>query len=536
MSDKLVQVTAKTIVAAQPTYTPQSGTLISQSPVTAEANLPSITTSVENITVVSSVSNMGEEVLPNPSFFVRGIDSYKPTDTIRLRYGKFQTNQTTTLDTFNRRVDFRRTISDLQVTNDSYVSFTINNVQIDPLTTSDVLRVSFTRPFAHTVAETDTTLLEVTKVITDLSTLSDTTRYFDFGKSLSETAATTDVFDRVVNFNVEFVSLIDATDDFFGEANIDDDQIALVGKSVIDWIASSETTVFVVGNNPVDAISALDQPIFNASTVQSDSGVVQDQTLLNSGKNVSSTGTTSELVTQESGKNIVDATVTSELFSNSVFKQLLDPLIAQETFLAQTAKLVQDGFVLSDVLTAVWQAQVQLQSAAVSSELTQFNVGSTITDQTVSADQLSYSATIPLSDAFTTADVLSTLSGFNRDFVSSVVVTDDFLGLANIDDDQTATVGKSVADSSTTTDQARLSPTKVLTSAFAGSDNFLITTVNKVVETPVSGTDTIEFFLFTSRFFDETLSANDSGFINNQSYFASSYVEPGYVGTNINFS
>lgn len=536
MSDKIVQVTAQTIVAGEPTTTPQTGNLISQSSVTGQANTTSITTNVENITIVSNVSNMGEEVRPNPSLFKRASDYYAAADTIRLTYRAAKADTARPQDTLSRQADFKRTISDLQVTNDSYKVFVVNTTKVDQLSALEVLRVSFTKPFAHTVTETDTTLLTVTKVTTDLTTLSDSAKYFDFGKNVPETATTTDVFNRVVNFNTSFSEIIDATDDFFGEANIDDDQFAQVGKSLVDWIASSETTVFVVGNNQADTVTTLDQPIFGTSTQQSDSSFIQDQTLLKPGKTVSSTGTTSELVTQESGKNIVDPTITSELFSNSVFKQLLDPLISQEAFSAQTSKLVEDGFALSDVLTAVWQAQIQLQSAAVSSDLIELNVGSAVTDQTVGADQLSYSAAKPIIDTTTATDVLSALSGFNRDFVSSVVATDDFLGLANIDDDQTATVGKSVADSSTSTDQARLSTTKVLTTAFVGNDNFLINTVNKVVETPVTGTDTIEFFFFTSRFFDETLSANDSGFINNQSYFASSYVEPGYVGSNTNFS
>ena len=90
MSDKLVQVTAQTIVATQPGYTPQSGNLISQSPVVGQANLPSITTSVENIKIVGNVTNMGEDSVPNPSLFTRAGEVSSAVETFRLLVRKAQ--------------------------------------------------------------------------------------------------------------------------------------------------------------------------------------------------------------------------------------------------------------------------------------------------------------------------------------------------------------------------------------------------------------------------------------------------------------
>ena len=101
--------------------------------------------------------------------------------------------------------------------------------------------------------------------------------------------------------------------------------------------------------------------------------------------------------------------------------------------------------------------------------------------------------------------------------LDSVDATDDFLGVANTDDDQTAFFNKSVVDYSSTADQKRLRVTKPLAEI-------------------MSSLDVISFFKFKGLLFLETAATNDSGFINNQNYFAGAYTTAGYVGTNTNFS
>lgn len=442
MSDKLVQTTAQIVSANTQTYTPKvtdvttstitatiSNQTIANTPVeaikvtdvttstidTAVSTPTSINTTVDTIRVVGTIVNMGEESIPEPKLFTRLDDYYATTDTISLTYGTTKTDQASLQDTVSKRPG--KGILDSQTASDSIFQIRLNKAQLDSLAASETLTASFGKQLAHTVSETDTALLTVTKVVSDLTTLAEVFNY-SFGKGLEETIASTDTFDRVVNFSREFDSPVDATDDFLGLANLDDDQIARVGKTLIDWTTSSDTTIIVVGNNTLDVINTADQAVFQASSIIADAGLVQDQAAFNAGKTVSSTGTTSELVTEQFGKNIVDPATLTDLASNGVFKRLLDSLLAQEAFSTKTTKVVEDGVALSDTLTTV----------VVSTETT------------------------------------------------------------------------------------------------------------KLVEDVVALNDTINLFLYTNRFLNETTSTNDSGFINNQSYFAESYVEPGYVGTNTNFS
>ena len=54
-----------------------------------------------------------------------------------------------------------------------------------------------------------------------------------------DTTASTETINKDVS--AEFSELIDATDDFFGAANLDYDQIATVNKNVVDYATNSET-------------------------------------------------------------------------------------------------------------------------------------------------------------------------------------------------------------------------------------------------------------------------------------------------------
>jgi hypothetical protein len=53
----------------------------------------------------------------------------------------------------------------------------------------------------------------------------------------------------------------------------------------------------------------------------------------------------------------------------------------------------------------------------------------------------------PKQDAATVSDISRVFVSFNRDFLETIGATDDYLGLANIDDDQYATFGKALSDS-----------------------------------------------------------------------------------------
>jgi hypothetical protein len=47
--------------------------------------------------------------------------------------------------------------------------------------------------------------------------------------------------------------------------------------------------------------------------------------------------------------------------------------------------------------------------------------------------------------------------------------------------------------------------------------------------------DVLTFLKSSGYIFTDSIHSTDSGTINNQNYFASSYVTPGYAGTNVTF-
>jgi len=84
-------------------------------------------------------------------------------------------------------------------------------------------------------------------------------------------------------------------------------------------------------------------------------------------------------------------------------------------------------------------------------------------------------------------------------------------------------------------EQVRKRNTKVLVTEFVQQD-VLQKAPGKNLSSQSTTSDVLTFFKFGNRLFSEIATTNDGGVINNQGYFAESYVEPGYAGTNTNFS
>jgi hypothetical protein len=100
-------------------------------------------------------------------------------------------------------------------------------------------------------------------------------------------------------------------------------------------------------------------------------------------------------------------------------------------------------------------------------------------------------------------------------FSDSVIATDDFHGAADPDDDQWAELVKQAEDSSSTI------------------DDFSLLTEKSELDDETTITELVELTHTKSRI--DLINSLDSGSIHIQNYFASNYVEPGYVGSTTSF-
>ena len=113
----------------------------------------------------------------------------------------------------------------------------------------------------------------------------------------------------------------------------------------------------------------------------------------------------------------------------------------------------------------------------------------------------------------------------------TVSATDDYYGAANIDDDQFATFNKTAADSFTKSERFIYSALLEKTETFSKAEEITLTIGTNLLET-LQFTETFTYDKYAVTLFTDQILKSDSGTINNQNYFASTYVEPGYVGTN----
>lgn len=112
----------------------------------------------------------------------------------------------------------------------------------DTSTLSDVLTTVWVvdRQFSNNTLLQDTKSVLFAKNLFNTSSLSDSVYNHTF-KVVKDISETSDVFSRVVNYDRVFNDFAIGTDDIFGNADIDDQQVAAVVKSVLNFTAITDS-------------------------------------------------------------------------------------------------------------------------------------------------------------------------------------------------------------------------------------------------------------------------------------------------------
>jgi hypothetical protein len=586
MSDKIVQTTAQIVSASTPTYSTKITQVVTPV-IAAVANTQTLlTTAVTDIKVVANVINMGEESLPNPSLFQRLDDFYTAPDRVTLRFNKRPRELINSIDLPRKRAG--KTLLETPVAGDTDRSSRVNKSRSSLADASDTQRISTSKIKFSSTTNTEQFNKTSGKLLPETETVTDQKR-LNIGKVLPETANTSILFSRTVVFNRLVLDIVDATDDFLGLANIDDDQIASVGKKLIDYTANFEQLVKSYNKQIREISPAIDQARFKFNKQLRDTETTADVVRLQVAKTIVETDNAIDQARLQVTKPLRETTNTGSFFSRTVgFSRTLP-----ETTTATQQKFISVTKILTETEAAVDQARLRVTKNIRDTETVvdvarlQFTKPLSETDS--ATDQIRLQFNKPVNETVINNTLFSRTVAFNRLVLDSVDATDDFFGLANIDDDQIAFVGKTLVDytagleqlaksyskqlseTDTVTDVARLQPIKTLIETETTTDVARLQVTKTIVETDnaidqarlqvtkplretsstserfslmaqnvkteiISSLDLISFFKFANRFFDETFVTNDSGFINNQNYTAGAYTAAGYVGTNTNFS
>lgn len=321
------------------------------------------------------------------------------------------------------------------------------------------------------------TLLTIVRRFVDTASVSSDIRNIDFSKALSDsyygvTSAPTFQIGKLLQDRAY------ATDDFFGETNVDDDQIMIFTKVSASSASSTDNFDRTVSFNRVFYDSLKNQVVdsFDISSIKS---FVDNYSVMDSIDQFAVT------------KSLADTAYTQSqtTFSLSTTKQ--DELRASDVFTRDVSfsrDFADDGNVTDNADLSV--AKAASDSAVFFAIGPQFDVTKSVTDRAIATDSISQftvdlskhnrafvaethsiSASKQFEDSFVAQDTFTRSVTSSRSFTDQVFLTDDINGLASIDDDQTMLFNKFVTSTIITNSDPRLSLTKNITDSGAVSDS-----------------------------------------------------------------
>ncbi len=345
-----------------------------------------------------------------------------------------------------------------------------------------------------------------------------------FFKAVHATDQITDV-----QFTKNIEDIVDATDDFYGSLNVDDDQVASVHKILSTWVSNSDTFSRVAQfyrtfNNSFNT-SEVVSSVFNKTL--SDTSVILEVVSKSLAKVFSDVYQTSEVVAKQVAKALADSTANSELTYFNSAKVIPDTVLTNEILSKVLSIIRSDVASISETFVRVFVAFRSFNESVSQSDSHLITVGkNNIEVLNASESDIKLVSKI-LNENVVNIELLK--FNYSKQINDIVDATDDFYGIANVDDDQVASVTKVLADYATNTDAfSRLvqfirSYNEVLTLSEVSYKGYL-----KPVTETVSKTDLATVTVNSSKL--ETVTTSQSLTIYNQNYYASNYMVPGYYG------
>jgi hypothetical protein len=384
----------------------------------------------------------------------------------------------------------------------------------------------------------------------------------------TETIIGTDSNYTRTNFIRNIAEYIDATDDYYGLANIDDDQYTRVNKGIVDTIS------FVEKVTPVSFI--LYTPITESSSTNQELRKFVRKFPSVDIANIDNIEYTSIKVNKRANNEIF---YKFDQSSNDFSKVLID-IIKFTDFVVTTKQL----------------NQLFLETSRTNSTNIKLNPKKVFRDTKTVFDYYFYRVTygrdiietltinntgdkkyvrIGKRTANETTHITESIQRLIATYIKlydTVDATDDYYGLANVDDDQYARIAKKFNDNYTAKDYLKYRASIKFTDNYIArdslkysasikfTDNYIARdslkyrasikftdifnkTEKITLKTTLQSVDSTHFtetFVYSKyssdggiqKVFIDQIFKSDSGLINNQNYFADKYVAPGYAGTN----
>jgi hypothetical protein len=354
------------------------------------------------------------------------------------------------------------------------------------------------------------------------------------------------VFSAQVSYVRQFNDFVDATDDYYGAATVGDDEYANVNKAIVDLARITEQatpvtfTLYNISNN--QATFAEQKYLGINLNLMPDYYTKSDLQYALIGKNWIDTTYNFENVRLNTNTNYQDSTSTSDVFSysNATYRSYIDSITnSDSSFLEARPVLTDTTTTTSESYSYILNysrrpIDILLINSSSDRRYIQTSKNLDITNIIVNFNS-NYIFLAPnkgVQDQKFIFDSLETALTASFGLYDTVHPTDDYYGAANIDDDEYAQFNKTSSDTYSVVDYPRYTTSIQKSELLTNFEQKILNTAKNIVDTAYIS-ESLTYYKYASAglLIDQTLTSN-SGTINNQNYFASTYVEPGYAGTN----
>ena len=407
------------------------------------------------------------------------------------------------------------------------ISFGLNSTLLDSFTFSEELATSTSK-----VLEGDTANLSeplFTKIVSicvnEIDYFAEAYVLEDYTfKAVHATDAITDVrFSKIIH------DIVDATDDFYGTANIDDDQYATVTKVIADNSSISDVfsriVSFIRSYSDLFSLSELQYFIFGKQL--SDTAMSFEETAKDASTIKSDSITNTDLMTNSVNKRALDSVSYTEFKLFAVYRVVSDTVLKSDVVAKAISTLYESAATAGDTFNRIFVAFRSFADTVVKSDLATILVGKNVVDVIGTSELNTYLVSKAINDTTLTLD--TKVFNVSKKLLDIVDATDDFYGEANTDDDQYANVTKTLADYASPSELF----SRIVTFIRSYTDTVLktdIATLNfnkRINDTSI----TSEYVTKAgAKVLSETSSTSQTVQLGIQDYFASNYVVPGYVG------
>ena len=493
MSEKLVNllytpVDAQLIIKGTEAKVPKPKTLLARSDITQ------LETDSNQDSLKVVFTGFGESAIPTPGKFKRLTDSLVNQSIFSVSMGVPVNDSRSVIDIFSTQTSFVRSFVNTGLVQE-YLLVGYNKLvpEIVANTTLDTKSVSKVKNSVVTIIETQVkqfnkpglfSLVQVSDISLSQPQL--------FKPELVNTSTE---FSYLTSFIRNFNEFVDATDDVYGSANLDDDQYALFGKTVHTLYQTPDTVQKSASKYLFTQNTSTDTKYAKAIKYLPDFVNVAVLNTLRPNKRPVSIATTN------SSKQL---TTNKSVFSTSAAQDQLLDYVATKGVATTVSPLdaVQQIFVNYNLITALsntdnlvslWSANRAVTSQLFSADVSYIDAQKTLSTNFTALAQHSGNLSKLLSTSNQqTYDLLSTQVSYVRQLQDYVYSTDDVYGASNIDDDQYADFNKNIINVLLTNSLLNVSASKLVSSDIAAAQTF-----EKLLDTFQQSNTVLETLLFS---------------------------------------